>query len=132
MKYSQHGKLNRRDLSKWFDNKSGRSDKECFELEAFIGNVLCGCGWDFKERFDFLKFNAEFGISYVSWRMWFSESEPESDKWPVVELHDSRPMWTWFQHSMQIGEWTVLNETCKITKKLIPFKNGFFKAEPIA
>ena len=34
----------RRMLSRWFGKKNKRPAKECWELEWFIRNFICGCG----------------------------------------------------------------------------------------
>ena len=82
-----------------------------------------------------MRFGETFGFPIWSdnqpWNMWFAASNPEEDRWCVVEKRDSVPMWSLFQKSMRISEWVTLEEESPVTKRLIPFKNGYFKAVPL-
>ena len=145
MKYVGNGRFDRRILNLAFGQKNARPDAECWELEAFVVNTMCGNGWDCKgvlARLDFIVFCEEFGIRLwpsrvggeyqpTVWPRWLGGSAPEEDKWAVVEKRDGVTMWCWFQKSMQISDWVPLDQDSLVTKKVVPFKNGFFKSVPL-
>ena len=135
VKYARDGTLDRRILNRLFGQKNARPDAECWDLEAFIRNTMSGCGWDMKERQHFWEFCTTFGIQVAvspQWRVWFEGSDPEDDKWAVIEKNGDDPArWAWFHKSMMVSEWSPMGDPSPITKKLVPFKNGYFKSVPI-
>ena len=135
VKYAGNGRLDRRLLNRCFGQKNARPDAECWDLEAFVVNTMSGCGWDCRSGYDLLMFCKEFDITLYArpniWFRWFAGSAPKEDKWAVVEKRDGVPMWCWFQKSMMLGEWVTLDQDCVVTKKIVPFKNGFFKTVPL-
>ena len=140
-KYAGRGVFSRALLSKIFPKKNKRSDDECWELEHFIGFVMQGCPelGDLKHWADYCKFCAEYSIPAINrrgegspvWNMWLAQADPMNDKWPVVEKRGGQAVWAWFEKSMQVGEWVPVGEECPVTKRLVPFKNGYFKAVPL-
>jgi len=135
MKYSRDGRLTRRILSRLFGKKNARPDEECFQLEAFVVNTMSGCGWDMRHEGDVMRFGEEFGFPIWSfnqpWARWMEGSSEEEHRWAVVEKRNGVAMWAWFQKAMLISEWAPVGEDTPVTKKLVPFKNGFFKTEPL-
>ena len=131
VKYAGNGRLDRRVLNRGFGQTNARPDDECWELEALIINTMSGCGWDCKGVYDFLMFSKEFNIPWSVWRHVREGSVPTGGKSAVFEKRDGVPMWTWFEKSMQIAEWVAVDQDCPVTKKLVPFKNGFFKTQPL-
>ena len=131
MKYSKDGRLGRRVLNRLFGQKNARPDEECFEKEAFVINMMSGCGWDVRDQRDVMQFGRQFGFPFWSndqpWNKWLLASNPDKGRWVVVEKRGSVPMWTLFEKSMQISEWALVGENSPVTKKLVPFKNGYFK-----
>ena len=96
----------RRMLSRWFGKKNKRPAKECWELEWFIRNFICGCGWDVKWWGDFCDFNTEFGNEYLK-RLpeWLAENRENNDKWAVIEKQKGKTVWAFFTRSRLVSEW---------------------------
>ena len=130
-KYAGNGRLNRRYLSWLFGKKTGRPDDECWKLERFVHDTLAGNGWRCRGFDDLMDFMRAFGVNYPNWPVWLAGSDKDADRWAVMEKQGDVHMWAWFEKSMRIGEWTAMNEDCAVTMRLVPFKNGFFKAEPL-
>ena len=132
VKYAGNGKLSRTNLNTIFGKKTGRPDEECWELDRFVCNTMSGCGWDVRGWEDVLEFMNEFGLFRQSrWNMWKDGANPDEGMWAVVEKKDGTPRWAWFQKGMRISEWAPLSEDSPVTKKLVPFKNGYFKSVPV-
>ena len=108
MKYSRNNGaiFDRRILSRWFGKKNGRPDAECWELEHFIRNTMCGCGWDIKWWCDVCKFNQEFGVGYVK-RLpeWLAAHQQETEKWAVIEKQEGKTVWAFFTNGIRASEW---------------------------
>ena len=157
-KYAGNGVFSRKRLSKIFAKKNARTDAECWELEHFVGNVMSGCGWDLKCWNDYARFCSKNTIPGTPvwvpsrpeeykpdegspvWIRWFEQADPKNDKWPVIKGMDCRrssmdpknePVWTWFQRGMRIADWVPITADCPVTKQLVPFKNGYYKAVAI-
>ena len=128
MKYAGNSRLNRQTLNRVFGRKVGRPDEECFELDAFIVNTMCGCGWDVRDSRDVHMFNMEFGNSSVDWRRWFAgysaALERDAKLWVVVEKQNGTPVWTWFERGLRVGEWTPIGQDTEVTMRVVPFKEG--------
>ena len=111
MKYSfkNYAIFGRKTLSRWFGTKNGRPAKECWELEWFIRNFICGCGWDVKYYKDYCNFNQEFGTEYIKkLPEWLAENRQENEKWAVIEKQDGKTVWAYFTNGIRVSEWVAV------------------------
>ena len=144
MKFAGNAPLGRRDLNQMFGAVLARPDDQCWELMAFVDNVMAGMGWRVRSHRDVCAFAQEFGVNrFVCFRKWYEQSDHQPGQtvdeklWPVCEKVEDGGRWTWYKNSMRLAEWvpTTLNMQdwveCPVTKKLVPFKNGYFKAVPL-
>jgi hypothetical protein len=138
-KFAGKARLNRRDLSWLFGKKTRRPDKESWDLYEFVCNVMAGHGWRMRGFWEFTEFCKSFGFGSNTpsiWRKWYAQfqAQPQDGEqcFPVCEKRGDAIVWTWFKNSMRIAEWVPIQEDCPITMKLVPFKNGYFKAVPIS
>ena len=135
VKFAGNSRLTRKDLNKIFGTKVSRPDAECFELDAFVVNFAMGSGRDIKGFWDVLDLNDDYNhtLTPAVWNSWFEQhtaagGEDDAKCWPVVENRHGNVVVGWFQRSMLISDWVAIGEPNPFTKKLIPFKNGYFKA----
>ena len=85
--------------------KEKRTKEEVTKLERFVGNLMCGCGWDCKGPMDFLMFRKEFlPLSFPAILQQWYEDHGE-DRWPVVEKQDGEAVWAWFEKGIRVTEW---------------------------
>ena len=134
-KFAGNGLLKRGDLNWLFGKKVGRSDKECWALTDFVVNTMAGHGWRMRSLFELFEFCKSYGfVGNRMFRMWYIQANQNEDQtvdernWPVCEKRGDSVVWTWFQNSMRIADWVPITDECPITKKLVPFKNGYLKA----
>ena len=139
-KYAGNYRMTRTILNRIFGKKTKRPDAECIEKDNFAVNTIMGCGFDFKGRnpgFEYYEFQKyyEFKITPEVWnRLLAQHKSAGSDPglcWPIFEKREDNVVVAWFQNSMLISEWIPVDQPCPITKKLVPFKNGYFKSVPI-
>ena len=126
VKYSSNGRLGRRFLNRVFGQVNKRPDSECWELEDFIMNVICGIefGGDARHEWDVYQFNHDAGMEGQTrqiWQHWFANRE---HGWPVVEKQGDHMVWTWFKESRQMGEWVPLGQPSPIVFKLVERADG--------
>ena len=122
-KYARDSRLGRRFLNRIFGKVNRRPDEQCWDLEAFIRNVMMGIdlAGDVRHAGDVHRFNMDAGVTPAVWQGWFANKE---NGWPVVEKQGDSYVWTWFQTSRQMGEWVPLGEPCPIVFKLVAREDG--------
>ena len=49
----------------------------------------------------------------------------------MFEKREENVVVAWFQKSMLISDWVPVGEPCPFTKKIVPWKNGWFKSVPL-
>ena len=140
-KYAGNYLMTRSTLNNIFGKKTKRPDAECIVKDDFAVNTIMGCGFDFRGRnptcdyYDFLK-HFNYKITPEVWNRLLAQHESAGSDpelcWPVFEKRADNVVVAWFQKSMLISEWVPVDQPCPITKKLVPFKNGYFKAVPIS
>ena len=81
-----------------------RSDEECWKLDAYVLNTLCGCGWRLRWPFELTMFNTEHSCEHL-WQSWWDE-RPCGESWVVVEKQNEISMWAWFTHGLRVTPWT--------------------------
>ena len=138
-KYAGNYRMTRTILNSIYGKKKGRPDAECIEKDLFAVATISGSGFDFRgrnPRFEYYEFHKHFNFK-ITPEVWNrlleqqkSSSHPE-DCWPVFEKRDDTVVVAWFEKSMLISEWVPAGQPCPFTKKLVPFKNGYFKSVPI-
>ena len=96
--------FDRRMLSKWFGKKNKRPDDECWELEWFIRNTLCGSDWEVKCWGDICDWNQKYGTDYLK-RLpeWYAEHKA-SGSWPVIETQDDETVWAYFSGGTKVKD----------------------------
>ena len=114
-KFAGNGRINRHNLNWIYGKKLNRPDDECWELEAFLIDTMCGCSWELKGMHDVFYFGKEFGITRHHWRKWFIAHNPEDEHWVVVEKQKGETVWSYFKNFRQTGPWVSLDEDCPIT-----------------
>jgi len=124
MKFAGNGRLNRRDLNRFFGKKKARPDEECWRMDAFLVNTMSGCGWDLKWVHDLCLFLKEYNIPNSKIQSWFAQHDEKDPTWVVVEKQNDKVVWTWFKSSRQLGPWVTLDEDCPVTFKLVPREGG--------
>ena len=108
MKYSSdNGAIfDRNLLSRWFGQKNKRPDDECWELEHFVRNFVCGCGWDLKYWGDWCDFLQIFGRGvYKRLPHWFAENKKDNNVWAVIEKQEDLTMEAYFKDGLRDTEW---------------------------
>ena len=132
--------MNRRLLTTIFGRDPSwpiRPDNVCIELDTFAVEVIMGSGFEFRGRSptsEFREFHNYYDkqITPIIWNRIFEQYKANDktlgDCHPVFEFRNKIVSVCWFQRSMEISDWTDIKEPCPITKKLVPFKNGFYKS----
>ena len=127
-KYSRDSRLGRNYLNRLFGKVNRRPEEQCWELEAFVINVICGIdfGGDVRHAGDVHRFNIEMGtgVGMKTQEIWEHWWENRKTGWPVVEKQGDTMVWTWFQSSRQMGDWVPLGQPCPIVYKLVAREDG--------
>ena len=125
VKYAKNCRLGRRFLNRIFGTVNKRPDDDCWELEYFIINTMCGfsSGGDVRHAGDVMRFGIETGTTNSMWQHWYNHKD---NGWVVVEKQGDAFVWTWFRHSRQLGTWVSLGHSCSLVFELIPHGNGGF------
>jgi len=115
-----NAKFPKKYLNKYFNMEF--TDKECWEMEYFINNTICGCSWDFKIFVDFHQFIHFFNIKPQMWINWKKEYDRwenirklenlnfKYQKWAVVEEYKEYKgkmiyRWAYFQDGSECSKW---------------------------
>jgi hypothetical protein len=107
VKYSRrHGALvDRRWFNRIFGQQNGRTDAECWALDAFITTVVSGSGFETKNWGDITAFAREF--NFTPWgylRVWWEDAR-RVDHGVVVENRDGKPHFAWFRNHVRVSDW---------------------------
>ena len=107
VRYTKHqgARLSRRILNGRFGKPAvKRTDEQCWELEHYVRNTMCGNSWDLHGPLELAMFNQEFQCGTM-WRSWWEE-RPDAESWVVIEKQNNVPMWCWFRNFRKSSEWT--------------------------
>ena len=101
--------LGRRFLNMMFGKQNRRPTQECWDLERFVGGMVIGSDFEFKEFSDWAAFVKFFGAKqlYSMLGIWYAKYQ-EDGTWAVVEKQDDTTVWAYFNKGVRKTEWVEL------------------------